>query len=394
MSAGLDARLRVERDRFALDLDLVVPPGQVVALLGPNGAGKSTALRVLAGLLPLTGGSVALRGAVLDDPAAGRFVPPEGRRLGMVFQDHLLFPHLTAAENVAFGLRARGVRRGAADERAATWLARVGLPDVGHVLPGALSGGQAQRIALARALVTDPEILLLDEPMAALDAATRLAIRADLRRYLSAFGGPVVLVTHDAVDAMVLADRVVVLEGGRSVQQGSPCDVAASPRTEYVARLMGLNMFRGRADGTVVALDGGGSVQVAEPAAGEVCVAFRPGAVSLHRVRPEGSPRNVWEGRVTGMEQHAGTVRVHVDCVPPLLADVTAAAVAELRLGAGDAVWCAVKATEVRAYAGHAVPPTPVRPYATPRTASTAITAIDTAVDSVSTPPTNAALRR
>jgi molybdate transport system ATP-binding protein len=347
---GLDARLHVVRDRFALDLNLVVPPGQVVALLGPNGAGKSTVLRALAGLLPLIGGSITLNGDVLDDPAAGWFVPPERRRLGVVFQDNLLFPHLTVTENVAFGLRAHGMDRRAARGRAAAWLERVGLGDLGHVRPLAISGGQAQRVALARALATDPALLLLDEPMAALDASTRLEIRSDLRRHLVGFGVSTVLVTHDPVDAMVLADRIVVIEGGRAVQQGAPRDVATSPRTEYVARLMGLNLYCGVSDGTLVTLDAGGRVLVADGPTGPVFVAFRPGAVALHRRRPDGSPRNVWEGRVSGMEQHSETVRVRIDSVPPVLADVTAAAIAELRLSAGDTVWAAVKATEVRAY--------------------------------------------
>lgn len=177
-----------------------------------------------------------------------------------------------------------------------------------------------------------------------------LCARSDLRRHLAGFGGSTVLVTHDPVDAMVLADHVVVIEGGRAVQQGAPGDVASSPRTDYVARLMGLNLCRGRADGTVVALDTGGRVHVAAPASGPVFVAFRPGAVALHRRPPDGSPRNVWQGRVTGMEQYAETVRVRIDSVPPVLADVTAAAVADLRLAVGDPVWAAVKATEVRTY--------------------------------------------
>lgn len=348
---GLDARLRVDRGRFTLDARLVVPPGRVLALLGPNGAGKTTVLRALAGLLPLTGGRIALGGDVLDDAASGRFVEPEHRRLGVVFQDHLLFHHLSVLENVAFGLRARGVDRATARSRACAWLARVGLAGTGHLRPGALSGGQAQRVALARALATDPALLLLDEPMAALDAGTRLEVRAELREHLTTFDGPTVLVTHDPVDAMVLADRVAVLEGGRVVQEGAPHEMAAAPRTQYVARLMGLNLYRGRADGSIVRLDGGGSLNVPGPIGGPVCVAFRPAAVSLHRDRPGGSPRNVWRGVVSGVEHHAGGVRVRVDGAPPVLADVTVEALAELRLAPGDVVWVALKATEIRAFA-------------------------------------------
>lgn len=232
--SGLEAHLRVVRDRFDLDVRLVVAPGTVVALLGPNGAGKTTVLRALAGLQALTAGSVRLGGEVLDDPSRGRFVPPEARRLGFVFQDRVLFAHLTVLENVAFGPRARGVDRSTARRLAHDWLDRVGLGDLGHLRPGELSGGQAQRVALARALVTDPALLLLDEPMAALDAGTRDDVREQLRRHLAGFGGAAVLVTHDPVDAAVLADRIVVVEGGRIVQEAEPRDAAVAARTDVV----------------------------------------------------------------------------------------------------------------------------------------------------------------
>jgi molybdate transport system ATP-binding protein len=349
---GLDARLRVERDDFSLHLDLAARPGEVVALLGPNGAGKSTALRALAGLLRLGGGEIVLDGAVLDGGRA--FVPAERRAVGMVFQDYLLFPHLSLLENVAFGPRSRGVPRGEARRRAGSWLERVGLGDLARARPRQVSGGQAQRAALARALVTDPALLLLDEPLAALDASTRLQVRSDLRHHLGGFAGCTVLVTHDPVDAMVLADRIVVVEDGRAVQEGTPGEVARAPRTDYVARLVGLNLLRGTADGGRVVLEGGPVVTAAaggvRPGSGPVLVAFAPSAVSLHRTSPEGSPRNVFRGRVAGLEQHADTVRVRVEGEVTVLADVTAGAVADLGLVAGQQVWCAVKATEVSSY--------------------------------------------
>lgn len=348
---GLRARLGVRRDGFRLDLDLDVRPGEVVALLGPNGAGKSTALRVLAGLLRLDDGEVVLDGAVLD--ADRTFVPAERRSVGVVFQDHLLFPHLSLLENVAFGPRSRGVPRRAARARALDWLGRVGLDDLARSRPRQVSGGQAQRAALARALATDPALLLLDEPLSALDASTRLQVRSDLRHHLAGFPGCTVLVTHDAVDAMVLGDRIVVVEDGRPVQTGTPGEVARAPRTDYVARLVGLNLLRGRADDGRVVLDAGPVVIAAAgagPASGEVLVAFAPSAVSLHRSAPDGSPRNVFRGRVAGLEQHAATVRVRVEGEVTVLADVTAAAVADLGVVAGQQVWCAVKATEVSSY--------------------------------------------
>jgi molybdate transport system ATP-binding protein len=350
---GLDARLVVRRDRFDLDLDLQVAPGSVVALLGPNGAGKSTALRALAGLVRMPEGHVRLGDRLLD--ADGRTTPTDQRGVGMVFQDYLLFPHLSAADNVAFGLRSRGTPRRAAHQTAVEWLDRVGLAGFERVKPHALSGGQSQRVALARALATAPDLLLLDEPLAALDAGTRVEVRTGLRRHLRDYPGCTVLVTHDPLDAMVLADRLVVVEEGRVVQQGTPAEVARAPRTDYVARLVGLNLFDGVAGSSpnTVELDGGGALQVAHPVKGQVFVAFSPSAVSLHTRRPEGSARNVWHGHIDSLEQHADVVRVSVVGVagpPPVLADVTTGAVAELGLDVGRDVWVSVKATELRHY--------------------------------------------
>ena len=345
---GLVAQLVVQRPRFQLDIELEVAPGEVVALLGPNGAGKSTALQALAGLVPLTGGEIHVAGRCLDDPSARLLVPTSERGVGMVFQDYLLFPHLSALENVAFGLRATGTPRRQARAEAHTWLDRMGLHDLAGVKPGALSGGQAQRVALARALATGPSLLLLDEPLSALDAGTRMYIRSDLRRHLVDFPGCSVLVTHDPLDAMVLADRLVVIEQGRVVQTGTPAEVARAPRTDYVARLVGLNLYRGHATDSHVQLVGGGHLVTADSATGEVFVTFRPSAVALHRQQPEGSARNTWPGRVTGIEQHGDTVRVEVQGTPTVLADVTTAAVAELDLTPGLTVWVSVKATELQ----------------------------------------------
>lgn len=351
---GLAAYLPITRGDFHLDVTLEVPPGQVVALLGPNGAGKTTVLHGLAGLLRLRAGSIRLGERVLDEPASGRFVPPQRRDVGMVFQDYLLFPHLTALENVAFGPRARGTARSAARVEARAWLDRVGLAAHAGSRPAQLSGGQAQRVALARALATRPELVLLDEPLAALDAATRLEVRSDLARHLRDFGGSALMVTHDPLDAMVVADRIVVLEEGRVVQDGSPSEVAQAPRTDYVARLVGLNLHRGRGAGAAVALDAGGVLQVADALDGPVLVAFPPTSVTLHRQHPEGSARNVWQGTIAGLEQHAHTVRVQVTAPrhPPVLADVTPAAVAELRLVPGAPVWVSFKATDTHVYPG------------------------------------------
>ncbi len=228
----------------------------------------------------------------------------------------------------------------------------MGLPELGAARPSTLSGGQAQRVALARALAPEPRLLLLDEPLAALDAGARALVRAELRRHLRAFAGCTVLVTHDPLDAMVLADRVVVVEHGRVVQTGPPAQVARAPRTPYVAGLVGLNLYRGRSLAGRATLDGGGELQSAGAPDGPVLLTFAPSAVSLHRSRPEGSARNTWPGRVTGVEHHGASVRVAVDARPAVLADVTTAAVAELDLVPGRDVWVSVKATEVQADPG------------------------------------------
>jgi molybdate transport system ATP-binding protein len=342
----LEARVDVTVGGFRLDVELEAAAGQVVAVVGPNGAGKTTLLRALAGLLAIDRGRIALDGAVLDDPASGVFVGPDRRPVGIVFQDYLLFPHLTALENVAFGLgRAHGARG-----RAAEWLARVGLADRAGDRPARLSGGQAQRVALARALATDPALLLLDEPLAALDAATRAEVRRHLRRHLDGFAGVRLLVTHDPLDALTLADRLVILEGGRVTQAGRPDEVTVRPRTDYVAQLVGTNLFRGVADGEVVRTDTGATLTIAVPARGPVYAVISPAAVALHRQPPEGSPRNAWPGRVAHVDRLGRRARVLVDGPLPIVADVTEASIVALDLRDGDEVWVAAKATEVDVY--------------------------------------------
>lgn len=314
-TSGLVADFTVERAEFDLSLSLSIRAGGTVALLGPNGAGKSTALRALAGLARPASGSICLDGEVFDSD--DRHLEPEHRRVGFVFQDYLLFPHLTVVENVAFGLRATGSSKAEARTRAITWLERVGLEEFLLARPGELSGGQAQRVALARALVGEPRMLLLDEPLAALDASTRAGLRTELASHLREYGGCAVVVTHDALDALILGDELVVLENGRVVQRGIPADVAGSPRTDYVARLMGLNLV-----------------------SGEV---FAPSSVIVRR-SPNAPWR--WQGTVASIEQHLSLVRVSVSAAEgTILADIQASALAELRFVPGDRVWLTVTAT-------------------------------------------------
>ncbi len=348
--AVLDSRIVVDRGRFRLDVHLTIAAGEVVALLGPNGAGKTTALRALAGLLPITDGQISLDGQCLDDPKRPVFVPAERRPIGVVFQDYLLFPHLTAEENIAFGPRCRGATRHDALHTAARWLDRVGLSDLAHQKPRRLSGGQAQRVALARALAVDPTLLLLDEPLAALDARTRLDTRSHLHRHLAEHPGATLIVTHDPLDALVLADRLVIIEGGRIVQEGDAATVTAQPRTDYVARLVGLNLYRGNGNGHTVTLDRAFSLTAADAVDGDAFVAFAPSAVALHTGQPDGSPRNAWPATVTGIQPHGDYLRIQLAGPIALAADITPAAAAYLHLAPGAQVWAAIKATETRAY--------------------------------------------
>jgi molybdate transport system ATP-binding protein len=341
---SLDSRLVVRRRDFTLDIELSASPGEVVALLGPNGAGKTTALRALAGLTGLDDGHITLDGVRLDR------VPTEKRRIGVVFQDYLLFPHLTALDNVAFGPRCRRVPRRLAREQASELLTRVGLAEHVRKKPRQLSGGQAQRVALARALAAEPRLLLLDEPLAALDARTRLETRAQLRGHLSSFAGATVLVTHDPLDALMLADRLVVVEDGRVVQTGDAATITARPRTDYVARLVGLNLYRGRADGTEVTVADDFTLVTATPQRGDVFVAFPPSAVALFPERPSGSPRNTWPATVTMVSRHGDALRIELGGPLPVAADITPAAAVQLDLAPGREVWAALKATEAIAY--------------------------------------------
>lgn len=328
-----------------VDVAVEVVAGETLAVLGPNGAGKSTLLAVVAGLLRPDRGHVRLGGRELT--GSGRFVPPHDRQVALLAQDALLFPHLSVLENVAFGPRSRGAGRRAAREAARRWLDEVDAAVLADRRPGQLSGGQAQRVALARALAAEPALLLLDEPMAALDVAVQPALRQTLRRVLDE--RTVVLVTHDVLDALLLADRVVVVDDGRVVEAGPTTEVLERPRSGFAARVAGLNLVAGRwRDGAVIAAEGTTITGIAPdppPGAGEAVVAvFRPSAVSVFRRAPGGSPRNSLPVTVTDLEPRGDQVRVRAG---HLAADVTVQSAAELDLAPGVPVIFAVKASEV-----------------------------------------------
>jgi molybdate transport system ATP-binding protein len=345
---GLDVRLRLRRsDAFLLDLAFSIPPRKTSALLGPNGAGKSTVVAAVAGLLPIDDGQISLSGRVLDNPSADLFIPPEERRIGVVFQDYLLFPHLTVADNVAFGPRARGARRSASSGPVETWLERVGLSGLGGRKPAQLSGGQSQRVALARAMINEPDLLLLDEPLSALDVTTRAKLRRDLAAHLDQFPGPRLLITHDPTEAFLLADEIHIIENGSITQSGTPDDIRLRPRTRYAADLAGSNLVMGRArDGHV---DTGTHIlQIADrELAGPVMATISPKAISIYRQRPEGSPRNTWQAQIELIEHMDDRVRVRVGAPLALTIEITQGAAQDLELAPGVRIWLSIKATEI-----------------------------------------------
>ncbi len=340
----------VTRGPFTLRIATEFEPGTVVAVLGPNGSGKSTLLRAIAGLQPVSAGSIGIDSVIVDD-GSQVFMPPQARAIGLVPQDYALFPHLSVRDNVAFGPRSRGAGRRAASDLADATLVRLGISDLSNRKPSEISGGQAQRVALARALATNPSILLLDEPLAALDVETRDAVRAELDIHLTSFAGCAIFVTHDPLDALLLADRVLVLEEGRIVQDGTPVDLAHQPATTYVAALMGVTLLRGSAEGGLMSVDGGGELHIADATTvGRVQCVVRPESVTLHRHQPEGSARNTWPGIVRSLQPSHDRVRVLIDGEPSVVAVVTPAAIAELGLVTGTPVWLSMKAVDLAVY--------------------------------------------
>jgi molybdate transport system ATP-binding protein len=348
----LRAAFEVPRRDLTVAIDLEVADGEVVALLGPNGAGKTTVLEAIAGIVAIASGDVTLDGERIDTLA------PERRRVGLAFQDGMLFPRMSAIDNVAFPLRARGATRKEALVGARALLDRIAHGVPLDAKPRALSGGERQRVALARTLAAEPRALLLDEPLAAVDASARPVLRATIREALDRFAGPAILVTHDPVEALTLADRIAVLEAGRITQVGTPAEIRTHPRTRYAADLVGVNLFEGRLlpepDGSGTLATGNGDLAVPWPdhlpvaAREDVQATIAPMDVAVHAERPEGSARNVFHGRIVEIVPLGGRARVRLATAPPLVAEVTAGSVERMALSPGRSVWASCKAVEVR----------------------------------------------
>ncbi|GAA5033387.1 sulfate/molybdate ABC transporter ATP-binding protein [Microbacterium fluvii] len=346
---------------FRLDAEVSAAPGEIVGVMGPSGAGKSTLLAVIAGLLRPESGTVQLDGVDLQR----RRVPASRRGIVLLGQEPHLFPHMTARQNVGFGLRARGVEREQAARSADEWLWNVGLDGFGDHAPRELSGGQQQRVALARALATEPRLLLLDEPLTALDAETAGDIRALLHHQLVSTRTTALVVTHDTVDAVALAQRLVVIEAGAVTQQGPVREVLAAPATRFVAVAAGVNRVQGTARAgawhsggePAVVLTARAHTKVADGAA--LAALVRPGSVVLERpadlswtgalrlARVEEVTPNTWLARIVRLEQTPAGVRVHT-AEPRFAVDLPVDRVAELQLTPGDPVRLSVKPSDVR----------------------------------------------
>lgn len=365
MTPALDARIELLRGEFSLSVRFSVQEGEVLALLGPNGSGKSTVLSCLAGLLRPRDAHITLGGRLLTGER--EYVPPHARGIGLLAQQPLLFPHLSAEANVAFGPRAKGMRGARAGALAGRWLSEVDATELAARRPGELSGGQAQRVAIARALASEPELLLLDEPFAALDVDAAPALRGLVRKVLrTGTHRAAVLVTHDPLDALVLADRVLVLDGGKVVEQGETRDVLARPRTAFTARIAGLNLVRGTAgetgvhtpDGTPIAGLAAGELAEGEPAV----AVFAPSAVAVELDEPHrASPRNSLPAVVDGLEPHGPVIRLRAAataggpaCVAGLTAELTPAALADLGLQPGSPIRLVIKAAQVAVHPARA----------------------------------------
>lgn len=357
MSGGLSVSIRTDLGSFQLEADLEVAPGETLVLVGPSGSGKTTCLRTIAGLLKPQVGRVSIGGRCVLDTVRRIDLPPWKRRVGLVFQDYALFPHLTVEQNLLYGLRGHPQAR----QRAGEWLQVLGLEGLARRKPGQLSGGQQQRVALARAAVMEADLLLLDEPFGSLDAATRRSVRSELRRFLEKVQRTTLLVSHDYLDALTLGDRIAVLEEGRITQVGRRDEVLRRPRTPFLASLTGHNVL----EGTLLPPRGAPDLREVQVGpllfhvagagdlpTGPVFLSFGPQEVTLLAGGGTGSasPRNRFPARVREIVTLPDRLRVYLDAGVPLMADIVRSAAEELGVREGAALDAAVKSTAVEVY--------------------------------------------
>ncbi len=339
---------------FSVACDFQVDGGKTVALVGASGAGKTSVLRTIAGLLHPLRGSVACDDDVWADAARGVFIPPQQRDCAMVFPGYALFGHMSALENAAFGLRASGHAGSDVLRRAQESLELAGVGSLAARKAGSLSSGEAQRVAIARALAMEPRVLLLDEPLSAIDVERRAPVREALRRIITQAGIAAVLVTHDPVEAMLFSESLVVMEAGAVVQRGTPDDLRERPRSSYVAAFAGVNLYRGIArplDGDISEVDiDGATLTVLGRLTGAVALVIDPDAVVLSRSRPESSARNALFGPVAQLVPDGASVRVNIASTPPIVARVTKRSVQELELAPGTSIYAIFKASEIRVH--------------------------------------------
>jgi len=331
-------------------VDLDIKRGEYISIMGPSGSGKSTLFNAIGGLDKPDEGSVFINDVDMAQLDARELAYLRCHTIGYIFQTFNLIPVMTALENVMMPMIFAGMSTADAQDKAADILKRV---ELGHRLmnkPAEMSGGQQQRVAMARALVADPKLLLLDEPLAALDVSIKTDVRRLLREALRRSSAANVLVTHDLLDAVALGDRMVVIENGAIVQTGTPAEVTARPRSRYVADLVGVNLLRGTAHGAVLEVDGGGQLTCAESATGPILALIAPAAVPVSRERPDGDGQNTWPGQISAVDLMGDRVRVRIDGTPAITAEVPPAAVDELKLDDGGQLWASVSPAAITVY--------------------------------------------
>ena len=336
----LDARVILNRDSLTLDVELQLQHGEVIAVLGPNGAGKTSLLHALLGWLELESGWIMVDGEVIDSPDTDSYVPPQHRPFGMVFQDGLLFPHMSVEKNILFGAGKDFNLKPLAESLQAN--------EILAKFPSELSAGERQRAAIARSLAARPKVLFLDEPFSALDIQGKRRGRSLLKEALAIGVSGCLMVTHDLVDAFTLADRVMIIEGGKLTQFDVPDRIRSRPGSEWIADLVGWNYYEGIGEGSVVTLPHGTTIFTAQDDLdGPTSISINPASVSIFKSQPSGSPRNSWLSSIQNIEILDGRARVSLVGEIDICADITTAAANELRQSISSEVWVSVKATEV-----------------------------------------------